>query len=292
MCGVFGIITNGKINKKDIKHLAEHARQRGRDSSGFVNYYNNDYNVRRADFDITKLLRGETETFSKFIMGHSRLITNGLLDNQPVVRDGLCLIHNGIIVNVDEVWEQLGLTPNYQIDSEVIIGVALKHIKDGKSVDELPNKILSTCKGTIACALIIPEKGKLLLFSNNGSLYIGKHLVATYFSSEKFPLEELGCDEIEQILGNGLILEIPLSENIKLTDYHRRIENLIPTFKNISEEEDMLEYTEHTLQRCTKCLLPETMPFITFDTEGTCNYCLNYKLRNKPRPKEELFDLL
>ena len=31
------------------------------------------------------------------------------------------------------------------------------------------------------------------------------------------------------------------------------------------------------LKRCTKCVLPETMPFIKFDNEGVCNYCKTYK---------------
>lgn len=31
------------------------------------------------------------------------------------------------------------------------------------------------------------------------------------------------------------------------------------------------------MRRCTKCILPETMPFIKFNEEGVCNYCLNYK---------------
>lgn len=292
MCGIFGAIKNGRINKEYVNILADHARQRGRDSSGLVNYNNDTYNIRRADFDIHKLLSGEKEIFSNFIMGHSRLITNGLLDNQPVVRDGLCVIHNGIIVNVDEVWDELELTPNYEIDSEAILGVALKHINDGKNIDELSNKILSTCKGTISCALIIPEKGKLLLFSNNGSLYKGNHQDAIYFSSEKYPLEKLGCIEVEQIMGNGLILDIPLTEKIRIVDNHSRTENLIPTFQNIKEEEDLLEYKEHNLIRCTKCVLPETMPFISFDSDGICNYCKHYKLRNVPRPKKEFFDLV
>lgn len=29
------------------------------------------------------------------------------------------------------------------------------------------------------------------------------------------------------------------------------------------------------LRRCTKCVLPETMPFIDFDENGVCNYCRN-----------------
>ena len=34
------------------------------------------------------------------------------------------------------------------------------------------------------------------------------------------------------------------------------------------------------------------MPFIKFDEHGVCNYCLHYKSRNQPRPKEELFALV
>lgn len=31
------------------------------------------------------------------------------------------------------------------------------------------------------------------------------------------------------------------------------------------------------IRRCTKCVLPETMPFIKFDSAGVCNYCHTYE---------------
>ena len=34
------------------------------------------------------------------------------------------------------------------------------------------------------------------------------------------------------------------------------------------------------------------MPYITFDENGVCNYCKSYKLRNIPKPKDELFKLV
>lgn len=34
------------------------------------------------------------------------------------------------------------------------------------------------------------------------------------------------------------------------------------------------------IRRCTKCILPETMPFIEFDSDGVCNYCRTYKKQN------------
>ena len=55
---------------------------------------------------------------------------------------------------------------------------------------------------------------------------------------------------------------------------------------------NLLHYKLHNLKRCTKCILPETMPFIRFDENGVCNYCHNYKIRNKPKPKDELFKLV
>ena len=50
----------------------------------------------------------------KLCDGPSRLITNGLSDNQPVVRDGV-LIHNGIVVNDDQVWSNISQTRQYRM---------------------------------------------------------------------------------------------------------------------------------------------------------------------------------
>jgi len=35
----------------------------------------------------------------------------------------------------------------------------------------------------------------------------------------------------------------------------------------------------NVLRRCTRCLLPETMPFISFDEEGVCSFCRDYEER-------------
>lgn len=292
MCGIFGLISEHHVNQDHLHQLALHARQRGRDSSGLVFYEQNVYKIKRADYDIKQLLARQGRLCTKVILGHSRLITNGLSDNQPVVRDGICLIHNGIIVNEDEVWGQLDIERKFQIDSETIIGVTLQHLDQGGKLDDLPKKVLAMCKGTISCALMIPSLNKICLFSNNGSLYVGKKASSTYFSSERYALDKLSCSSIEQVMRDGLLVDIPKAENIEVDDKRGRTENLIPVFKNIAAEEAMLEYRKHNLRRCTKCILPETMPYISFDTDGVCNYCNNYKPRNNPKPKEELFSLV
>lgn len=293
MCGIFGLIASSNINQSHLRKLALHARQRGRDSSGLVYHVGSSYIVKRADYDIKQLLSKQGNLRTSAVMGHSRLITNGLSDNQPVVRDGICLIHNGIVVNDESIWGKIDIERRFQIDSEVIIGVALQHMKEsGGDIVSLPEKIFSLCRGTMSCAMLIPSIGKVLLFSNNGSLYIGKSGDAICFSSEQYPLQILNCSDIEQICQEGRILDVPKVTEIEVSDDHLRRENLIPSFKNIAAEEAMLEYPQHNLRRCTKCVLTETMPYISFDESGVCNYCTHYKLRNNPKPKEELFDLV
>jgi glucosamine--fructose-6-phosphate aminotransferase (isomerizing) len=83
--------------------LAHHAEQRGRDTSGLVIAREDRFEVERADYPIRKLLRAVSVGKTRMVKGHSRFITNGLADNQPVVRDGIIVIHNGIIVNQDDI---------------------------------------------------------------------------------------------------------------------------------------------------------------------------------------------
>lgn len=292
MCGIFGIISDIKPRKEHLRILAMHSRQRGSDSSGLVYYDGNGYKIERADYDIMRLLKKGNWSSSNVVMGHSRLITNGFSDNQPVARDGIFVLHNGIIVNEQAIWKSIDLKRHFQIDSEAIIAIAIKHLDEGGDLVELPEKILSTCEGTVAAALAIPRLGKVLLFSNNGSLYVGKNESDIYFASERYPLERIACEDIQQIWREGLLIDIPKAETIAITDDRRRKVNLIPKLKYNAAEEAMLQYPQPELKRCTKCILPETMPFISFDEDGVCNYCHNYKPRNIPKPKEELFELV
>ncbi|MBP6754791.1 MAG: glucosamine 6-phosphate synthetase [Bacteroidia bacterium] len=292
MCGIFGVISKVKVNQKHLQSLANHARQRGKDSSGLCLYKDDSYKVIRADYDINKLLINSNISNSNIIFGHSRLITNGLFDNQPVVRDEIILVHNGIIVNEDEIWKNINVKRQFEIDSETIIALALDHLSKGKDLETLSEYIFSSSVGSISAALAFPKLGKLCLLSNNGSLYYGQLNNDFYFSSELFPLSELGCTETKQLVNDYIIVDIPTSNNLTISDKNIRSENLIPVFKNVLKEENLLIYPQHNLKRCTKCILPETMPYIYFDEKGVCNYCNNYRIRNKPKPKEEIFKLI
>lgn len=293
MCGIFGIISDKALPKKVIKDIVIHSRQRGKDSSGLmVLNSNNKYNIFRADYDIVTLLKEVNPFQNRVILGHSRLITNGLSDNQPVISNGVCVLHNGIIVNYDEIWPLLSVKRQLQIDTEVIAGITNDCLVKGWGIEKIPDRILELCKGVVACALMIPKLGKLCLFSNNGSLYYGNYKNAIIFASEEHPLVKVGCVNIQQVK-KPVFIDIPNSfDELVVNDKNVRTQNLIPILPSISQEDKLLKYELHDIKRCKKCILPATMPFIKFDNDGICNYCKNYKLRNIPKPIDELFKLV
>lgn len=288
MCGIFGQIGNDCIDTRDFLLMAKHARQRGRDSSGFVFFSKQKYQIVKADYDIKHLVRQVNFSKASLALGHSRLVTNGMADNQPVIKDGIFVIHNGIIVNDDEIWKQISDIKKFEIDTEVLVGLAKEFLKKGQDLNKLPEYVLGLCKGTVSAAIGIPEKGKLVLLSNNGSLYLGNKNNRVYFSSEKFPLVQTRCQNIKQIKNNGLVLDIPTNPNIKVTEYSHKKDNLIPKLQLNREEEKLLVYPQHNLRRCTKCILPETFPYISFDENGECNYCKNYKKRDAHKSIDDL----
>ena len=293
MCGIFGLIANsGSVNRKHLNVLTEHSLQRGADSSGLFFHAGDRYRTMRANYRLTKLVRQMPTVASGVVMGHSRLVTNGLSDNQPVIRDDVCVLHNGIVVNHEALWDQIDSSPALEIDTEVIAAIASRHLREGEPLESLAMEVMGLCRGVVACALAVPRLGKLFLFSNNGSLYLGQAGDALAFASESHPLDEIGCTDVRQVR-EAVLLDIPVSsEATVVLDKGTRKTNLIPSLPTAAQDEKLLQYPETELRRCSKCILPETMPFIEFDAAGVCNFCHNYQTRNHPRPVEELFGLV
>lgn len=292
MCGIFGIVSEGVVSKSDIKLLARHSEQRGKDSSGIALFNNNKLIIHKAHYRVTKLIDELTIKDSNFVFGHSRLITNGNQDNQPVLKNNLAVVHNGIIVNADELWRELNLKRELEIDTEIIAAIALKYFSEHGTIEGVSTEILRLCKGVVACAIILPGSGEMVLFSNNGSLYLGNLDHKNVFASERFGLEKLNCLNISQVKDEVLI-HIPI--NKARVEVNERTTSRLDHVKSVSYnklEASILEHSPSNLVRCKKCILPETMPFIEFDEKGVCNYCNNYIIRNKPRPVDEMLELI
>ncbi|MBA31873.1 MAG: glucosamine 6-phosphate synthetase [Chloroflexi bacterium] len=360
MCGIFGVITSkqSKYSKefltKSLKHLALLSETRGKDSSGLCtfNQVENRIEVLKGPIPIRQLFYKKeiknvvSSTFStkesaKYAFGHSRLVTNGTqlddANNQPVIKEGIVGVHNGIVVNVDELWERHpNINRENEIDTEVLLALIRLELKNNKSVKEAVSKSINKIFGTVSTALVFEDLDEFILATNNGSLYIlynNKDIL--FFASErsmlsefekKINLSEIGKYQIKHIKCNNGI-SISLSEykiqnfslktnnnekelsrkkekyKIELTNIISKNKqlstvldlNLIHLNTNATREQALLQYPIDkikTLKRCTKCILPETFPFIEFDDKGECNYCKNHKRKNQPKTIKELQDLV
>jgi glucosamine--fructose-6-phosphate aminotransferase (isomerizing) len=74
MCGIFGIISASPVLADELNVLVTHAQQRGRDSSGLVTFIEDAYQIHRADYPVTRLLKQVPYQVSHLVLGHSRSI--------------------------------------------------------------------------------------------------------------------------------------------------------------------------------------------------------------------------
>ena len=276
MCGIFGIISNSGLNLKDMAILAKNARQRGKDSSGFIEYDNNKYNIKRFDYDLAKSIKNVNQS-SKIIIGHSRLVTNSMVDNQPLLKHNISVIHNGIITNFENLFKEYGFKQNLKIDTEIILELINFFLNKDDDIKSAINSTLSVIQGSASCVVHLLNKGKIILFSNNGSLYWGKKNNDIYISSESYSLKITNCKEIKKVK-DSIILDIPKSNDKTVAIDHKiQRKNLVPEFYKSIDDEKLLEYQINETKRCKRCILPYNFPFINFDNQGVCNFCNNYQ---------------
>ena len=276
MCGIFGIISNTKLDFNNVAVLAKHARQRGKDSSGYIEYSDNKYSIKKYDYDLKKTFKYINKN-SKIIIGHSRLATNSMADNQPLFKHDICVFHNGIITNFEDLFSKYKFQKDLKTDTEIIVELFNFFLKKKEDLNIVTSNVLLAIKGTASCVVHLLEKGKLILFSNNGSLYWGKKNNNIYLSSESFPLKVINCNEIKKVT-DPIIINVPIAnEKTLILDHKVKRKDLVPDISNLLGNEKLLKYQLNQTKRCSKCVLPYNFPFITFDNSGVCNFCNNYK---------------
>jgi glutamine---fructose-6-phosphate transaminase (isomerizing) len=366
MCGIFGVYTKrgAKYSATQLIHLLERialcSESRGKDSSGMVFRSEDESRITviRGALPISRLFR--EDAFSKKLnsvikassfegnhndgfaaMGHARLVTNGSqlrdCNNQPSVKEGIVGVHNGIIVNVDELWAKYqDIRREYEIDTEVFLAIVRRRLEKGAGSCESVAEAVKEVFGTASVGLMFNDRAELVLATNNGSLYIlTNYDDILVFASEGFMLKLLLEDKrLQGILEGCSITQVPPNAGyiLDLSNFSLRKFNFEETFKpqdsklkktldiiikeveakdgqipfvvdeesirsnpKAGSEKELLENNIdriRKLRRCTRCLLPETFPFIRFGENGVCNYCNNYTPRNKPKPLEELLRLV
>jgi len=363
MCGIFGLLIKPQthITSKNIdlvfRRIAILSESRGKDSSGiaFRNEIEQTIDVIKGDIPIRQLLSSNEfkiqrknsihtyeEGFGFAAFGHARLVTNGSqldeVNNQPVLKDNIVLIHNGIIINVNELWsEHSDLHRDYLIDTEIIPALIRKELKCQNDLANSISTSLCQLEGTFSIAAMFQDMDQFVLATNNGSLYyISDDENYILFASEGYFLEKLRKEQcfnelveeatIRQIEADkGLIINLKtleinhfsISQNTHFvpntilsqpyTLHKQLLENkssknevvIDPAvYINRFKENRLYNLLENNveainkLRRCTKCLLPETFPFIVYDNVGVCNYCNGYKPKMQTKGLDALKNLV
>jgi hypothetical protein len=292
MCGIFGAVGSRAVDVSKVRTLAEHSKQRGSDSSGILwSNHLGDYQQIKADRAINTIVGKIPNLNISMIVGHSRLITNGMDDNQPIEKDGVSVFHNGIVVNHQSLWNDLNAEPVLEVDTEIIAEIASRHVTLNGTLAGVGEAVLAICSGSVSCAIVAPSTGEISLFSNTGSMYVGELDGAMYFASERFALQRIGIQVINQVHQELLVATVKQASRTS-TEIKLERPNFVQSPTLITRESDLLEFRIPELKRCTRCILPSTMPFIKFDLSEICNYCHAYKPKNSPKPTSDLTNLL
>lgn len=239
-------------------------------------------------------------------IGHARLVTNGLqgidANNQPVWRDDVVIIHNGIVVNVDELWQaNSDLSARAEVDTEVIAALIQKSVLAGSPVSAAMSETFGRIYGESSIAFFTRDGAQMWLGTNTGSIHYALNAERScfFFASERQICEALiaGLDAaagfdataIRQLMpGHGLSLTLDsLEARVFAFDEELKAPQVSPmlaTQRQIEDKAWRIETARRNLRRCSQCLLPETMPFIAYDAGGVCNYCHNHEPWVKQAP--------
>lgn len=239
--------------------------------------------------------------------GQTRLVTNGTKflynNNQPIVTKNIIGLHNGIFFFNEKIENNTDTKINYEsinVKSDSLIFFEKLSEKINKKNSDFIHSyfdLIDQVSGNYSIVFNYTLKNFILISSNCGSLYyyFDKNKKIFIYSSEKFILKSFLNksnflnkntspnleDNIIQVKNNLIIFDNNNNEIININNKFsvEKINLNFAKYKNLdiitNEQENLARF--NSLQRCKKCVLPETYPFIKFDNHGICNYCNNYK---------------
>ena len=345
MCGIFGVLTpEGSNHSADvIRHYIDTlfllSESRGKEAAGVAIKTSDAIHVLKQSVSASEFIT--TPAYSELLqktlsqkaplaaIGHCRLVTNGNQDvnenNQPVVKQGAVGVHNGIVVNINELTDRYpGVQGESEVDTEILLALLQNHRLKENSIVSATQKTFSDIYGVASIGVLFDDSDLFLLATNNGSLYtcVNKPGDLLVFASEKVILQQLISDrkisrywtgsEIVHLQSFfGCLVDLrtfeqkmfPLSQDNSINSIEEKQKTkIVPIVvvsnpiesgkkgfsrrnarKNAQWDKDriMRKISEQprpdsSLGRCTKCILPETFPGISFDEHGVCNYCRDY----------------
>jgi len=348
MCGIFGVLTSSgtAAGARDVRAVIDNlfrlSESRGREAAGLAAATAHDLFVFKEPITASAVLdtpeyeslhrrisastNGNGKRAGTAMVGHSRLVTNGLEivheNNQPVVAGGFAGVHNGIVVNERALWAaNADLSRGSEVDTEVIFQLLRKHLRARGDLAGALRATYQAIFGETTIAAVATDLDCVVLGTNTGSLYTAQSPSRgiLVFASERYILEQL----LRTRVGRSLLEDAPVRQVSPRTGWiveldtlrrhevsleggdgtealamrpraERPVHDVSPrrqvpagSFPNLGTPahvpRELLEDHERRrrviggLRRCSRCVLPETMPFIDFDAQGVCNYCRHHE---------------
>ena len=319
MCGIFGFVLHRPgLTEQRLSNVMERlfllSESRGKEASGAALLTDSRIEIYRQPLPASSMIRRKDfralwrQSLKPYLdgtgpvamIGHSRLVTNGLQgvigNNQPVVKDGVVGVHNGIIVNDAELWQRHpSISRLWEVDTEVILSLTRLHLRESASLEAALRQTFSEMEGAASLALLFEDFPVLALCTNTGSLYTYASRDGEFqaFTSEQWILERmLESTGIGSVVGGGSIrhvaprtgmlirLDTPEAKDFDLAVAEPGRKPPEPgTARRFVLADHSVDDDERRrrLRRCTRCILPDTFPMIAFDGRGVCSICREYQ---------------
>jgi glucosamine--fructose-6-phosphate aminotransferase (isomerizing) len=176
MCGIIGAIGTNQISEIILNGLKK-LEYRGYDSSGLALYEDKKFNIIKEEGKISKLeaVLKKKKFTSNMGIGHTRWATHGAPSKEnahPHSSSQVCVVHNGIIENYQEIKEKLtknGVKFLSQTDTEVLPHLIEQHYSAEGNILRALLKTAEELRGTFAIATMFKNRDDVIAVAKRGS---------------------------------------------------------------------------------------------------------------------------
>ena len=177
MCGIVGILGNGREAAPLILNALKSLEYRGYDSAGVATLSNGLLDRRRAVGKLSALasLLENHPIGGSTGIGHTRWATHGApteTNAHPHASGRVAVVHNGIIENFQELRTMLtghGRSFDTQTDTETIAQLCDHYLGTGLSPQDAAAATLAKLEGAFALALLFDGEDNLMIAARKGS---------------------------------------------------------------------------------------------------------------------------
>ncbi|MBO6633377.1 MAG: hypothetical protein JJ911_09320 [Rhizobiaceae bacterium] len=319
MCGIFGYVHRNPSGlsfeafSKKLDALFILSQTRGKEAAGLCVATDTTLMAHKDSIVASEMIRSrDYKTFLRkawdsrgdsgaplACIGHTRLVTSGsqVVDenNQPVRRGRVVMVHNGIITNYEELWEQSGLERIGEVDTQAAAALLEAGLARGEKLPQAARTMMEAIYGESTIASLFADRPEMLLTSNTGSMfisrsgdgneffYVSERAIAQHASEESAELSAFKGAEVRHV-GPGRIVCLDCTSLDE--SWHDvggkdlvapKGASMLATMRRIEEKAEQNAALRAGMRRCSRCLLPETMPYIAYDDDGVCSYCHAYQ---------------